>query len=133
MLGCGETPGGKEPASTADLTIRVILQKPQLSPTENELNEIDPLSEAYWGHQGERRCAVKNNPGRETIVAGLPVSVRTFQVVLRWDSLTKQIDSTWRLIRQRNGLTAVHWNIESAVNWNEQNRWMILRCTTAGT
>lgn len=117
------------PATAAELKIRVLLQSPKASPTENDLNEVDFTDDANWQQQGGRRCKVRNNPGREQSFGPQMVEVATFQVVLRYDSTTRLIDGTWRLVRPRGDLPSVIWKVDSATNWNELNQWMILRCT----
>lgn len=121
----------KEPFALADLKVQILLQSPDPDAVENELHELDPREDSYWLAQGGRRCAVKNNPGHATFSASQLGSVSTFLVGLRYDSLTRRIDSTWRIKRPRAGLAAAVWQIESAVNWNEQNRWILLRCSLA--
>lgn len=131
MADCGGN-GPKQPASLAELRVRITLQSPKTSPDTNDLNEVDPRSADYWLQRGLRKCKVQNNPGRELVVADMAVSQSSFLVTLRYDTLTRLIDHTWRLVQRRSGLPDAIWQVESATNWNERNLWVLLRCTQQG-
>jgi head-tail adaptor len=106
----------------------VDLQSPRPAAAENALNEIDVRSDAAWLSQGVRSAKVNNNPGREVLVADQLHSRNTFQVVLRYDRVTRRIDGTWRIRYTPPGLPTKTWHVEAVTDWNEQHEWIVLRC-----
>lgn len=105
----------------------VTLQRPKTAIAgEDDFGTIDLTLDANWITAGSRRAEIKSQAGREFDTARQVRSDHTHKVTVRYDSLTRTIEPTWRIRFTDAGGQYRTFQVLDAVDLDEQHVEILL-------
>ncbi len=122
----------RKPLIADQLRQLVTLQSPKTAAgDEDGLGTIDLTQDANWTDAGDRRAGIKPVSGREFDQNSQQRADATHVVIMRYDSLTRTIGSTWRIRFTDDGGRTRTFNVISARDKDERHAEIHVDCREA--
>jgi SPP1 family predicted phage head-tail adaptor len=116
----------QEPATAAEL--REPLRHERKREQEGRPGEPDDWTQekAVWDHRGNHMAKLETVSGGDRVDVEQMRNLHTYRGVIRY---TKNVIETDRFIWNNNGKDVI-LNVNSAVNWKQKNKWLVMELRT---